>query len=61
MAWRKKSFTRAVYSVVSWCFNAAGMVRGVLRPRVAPRERIESVVLHEPPQALEPARRQRIA
>jgi hypothetical protein len=48
MAWRKRSVGRAVYSVASWCVNAAGLVRGSLRPRVDPRGRIESRVLHEP-------------
>lgn len=61
MAWRKKSFSRAVYAVTSWCFNAAGMVLGLLRPRVAPRARIASVVVHEPPHATAPIARQRIA
>jgi GT2 family glycosyltransferase len=48
MAWRKRSITRAVYSVVSWSFNAAGLVRGFLRRRTPPRDAIASVVLHEP-------------
>jgi GT2 family glycosyltransferase len=61
MAVRKRSVGRAVYSVVSWCFNAAGMVLGVLRPRVPPRQRIASVVMHEPAQSTQPAARQRIA
>lgn len=49
MAWRKRSWSRATYSVVSWCFAAAGLVRGLLRPRRAPRAPIASQVLHEPP------------
>lgn len=53
MAWRKKSLSRATYSVVSWSYNAAGMVLGLLRPRRAPRALIASQVLHEPPQAYE--------
>jgi GT2 family glycosyltransferase len=61
MALRKRSMARATYSVVSWCFNAAGLVRGLLRPRRAPAAQIASVVLHEPPQSLEPRRKQRIA
>ena len=32
MLWRKRSLARAAYSVVSWCFNAAGLVRGLLSP-----------------------------
>lgn len=56
MAWRKRSFARAVYSVVSWCFNAAGMVLGVMRPQRAPQDPIASRILHEPPQAMEPRR-----
>jgi hypothetical protein len=61
MALRKRSFSRAAYSVVSWCFNAAGMVKGLLAPRRPAQARIASVVLHEPPPTLQPARRQRIA
>lgn len=54
MLWRKRSLARATYSVVSWCFNAAGLVRGLLHRRRTPRGRIPSRVLREPPQALEP-------
>ena len=61
MAAKKRSVSRAAYSVVSWCFNAAGMVQGLLRPRKPPRARIASVVLHEQPQVPEAERRQRIA
>lgn len=57
MTWRKRSLARATYSVVSWCFNAAGMVRGLAAPRRPPREPIASVIVHEPPPA-EQARRQ---
>jgi GT2 family glycosyltransferase len=48
MTLKKRSLSRAVYSVVSWSFNAAGLVRGLLRKRRPPRVRIASVVLHEP-------------
>ncbi|MEJ6022327.1 glycosyltransferase family 2 protein [Ramlibacter sp. PS4R-6] len=58
MAVKKRSIARATYSVVSWCFNAAGLVQGLLRRRVPPRSRIASVVLHEPPQVTEAERRQ---
>jgi glycosyltransferase involved in cell wall biosynthesis len=51
---RKRSLARALYSVASWCFNAAGLVRGLLHRRRAPRDPISSRVLREPPQALEP-------
>lgn len=60
MAWRKRSLRRATYSVVSWCFNAAGMARGLLARRRPPREPIPSLVVHEPPQATE-TRRQHYA
>ena len=34
MTWRKRSTTRGLYAMVSSCFNAAGMVRGLLqKPR----------------------------
>jgi hypothetical protein len=61
MAARKRSFGRAAHSVVSWCFNAAGMVQGLVHPRTLPRERIASIVLHEPPHSIETARQQHIA
>lgn len=59
MAWRKRSIGRAVYSVVSWCFNAAGLARGFLRPRVPPASVIAAVVLREPPQSTQSQQRQR--
>jgi GT2 family glycosyltransferase len=51
---RKRSLTRAAYSVVSWCFNAAGLVLGLLRTQRSPRDPIPSEIIHEPPQAMEP-------
>lgn len=54
MAWRKKSFGRAAYSIASWSFAAAGLVRGLLRRQLPSRDRISSRIVHEPPQALEP-------
>jgi GT2 family glycosyltransferase len=48
MLYRKRSFERASYSVVSWCVNSAAMLRGLLAPRVAPREPIPSRVIKEP-------------
>jgi GT2 family glycosyltransferase len=48
MSARKRSVERGVYSVASWCVQAAGLVRGVLAPRKPPRDRVPSLVLHEP-------------
>ncbi len=31
MTWRKRSLERGLYAVIAWCFNAAGMVRGLLK------------------------------
>ncbi|MBK0392263.1 glycosyltransferase family 2 protein [Ramlibacter algicola] len=59
MAWRKRSWTRALYSVVSWNVNSAGLVRGLLAPRIAPSGRIASEVLHEPIEADEVDRKER--
>jgi hypothetical protein len=36
MALRKRSWRRGTYSVVSWCFHAAGLVHGLLRARTSP-------------------------
>lgn len=48
MVWRKRSFNKAIYAVVSWCFNAAGLIFGVLRPQRLATETIASNVLKEP-------------
>lgn len=48
MTWRKRSVTKAVYAVVSWCFNAAGLVRGLLRAQHPARALISSRILKEP-------------
>lgn len=48
MTLRKRSLERGVYSVTSWCVQAAGLVRGLLAPRKPPRALIPSLVLHEP-------------
>lgn len=54
MLWRKRSLNRAIYSVVSWCVHAAGLVRGFLAPRREPRAPIASRVIQEPPSQLYP-------
>jgi hypothetical protein len=48
MALRKRSLRRGTYSVVSWCFHAAGLVRGLLRARTAPAIPLPSRDLREP-------------
>lgn len=48
MIWRKRSFSKALYSVVSWCFNAAGLMRGVLRPQRPANVPIPSLIIREP-------------
>jgi hypothetical protein len=48
MTWRKRSFKKALYAVVSWCFNAAGLVRGLLQRPRPPKAVISSRVLREP-------------
>lgn len=49
MAWRKRSTTKAVFSVVSWCFNAAGLVRGLLTPQRSARAAIDSIEIRSAP------------
>ncbi len=48
MSLRKRSVVRGLHSVISWCFNAAGLVRGYLRRRRPAHEPIASRVLREP-------------
>ena len=43
MAWRKRSVGKAVFSVVSWCFNTAGLVRGLMAPQRSASSPIDSI------------------
>lgn len=45
MTVRKRSVKKAIFSVVSWCFNAAGLLRGILRPRVPAASPVASKLL----------------
>jgi glycosyltransferase involved in cell wall biosynthesis len=47
MAWRKKSLERGLYAVVSWGFNALGLVRGMLRKQRPPTQPVQGHVLQE--------------
>jgi glycosyltransferase involved in cell wall biosynthesis len=47
MTWRKRSVTKAIYAVVSWCFNAAGLVRGLLHPPRSAGDVISSIIIKE--------------
>ena len=47
MTWRKRSASKALYAVVSWCFNAAGLVCGLLRAQRPARAIISSQVIKE--------------
>lgn len=48
MLWRKRSLSKAIYAVVSWCFNAAGLLRGLMQPRQSATAAIASQILKEP-------------
>ncbi|HSW20073.1 MAG TPA: glycosyltransferase [Ramlibacter sp.] len=56
MVARKRSIGRGVYAVVSWSFNAVGLLRGLLRRRRQPRAPIASRILREPEQEPTPPR-----
>jgi hypothetical protein len=51
---RKRSLTRAAYALLSWHVQAAGLVRGLLRPRRCPQQPIASRILREPDEAPRP-------
>jgi hypothetical protein len=48
MAWRKRSVTKALYSLASWSLNAAALVRGLAQSRRSATEPIASRVIKEP-------------
>jgi glycosyltransferase involved in cell wall biosynthesis len=45
-AWRKGSLAMGLYSVALLNFHAAGLIAGLLRPRVDPMRPIDSVIRH---------------
>lgn len=47
MSWRKKSLERGLYAVVSWGFNALGLVRGLLRPQRPALQPVQGHLLQE--------------
>lgn len=47
MVYRKRSVAKGIYSIVSWCFNAAGLVRGLLHAQFPVREVISSNILQD--------------
>jgi glycosyltransferase involved in cell wall biosynthesis len=42
MTWKKKSINKAVFSIVSWNLNTAGLLRGLFNKQVVPTESIRS-------------------
>ena len=47
MSWRKRSFTRGLYAVLAWCFNTAGMLRGLLKKPQYDQAHVDSQLLQE--------------
>ena len=47
MVWRKRSLSRGLYGVLAWSFNAAGMLRGLLRRPQYAQARVDSRMLQE--------------
>jgi hypothetical protein len=45
MTARKRSVSIGLYSVMAWCIDAAGLVRGFFRPQQAPQNRVDSRVI----------------
>ena len=48
MSWRKRSLTKAGFSVLSWCVNTAGLLRGLLQPQKHAHSAIASMTVREP-------------
>jgi glycosyltransferase involved in cell wall biosynthesis len=48
MTWRKRSLYKALYAIVSWCVNTAGLVRGFLRAQRPAAATIDSRIIKEP-------------
>ena len=50
--WRKRSLRMGIYSIALINLHGVGFVAGLLRRRIDPTTPIESVVLHEPEEAV---------
>lgn len=55
MAWRKNSLSRALYSLVSWTLNAAGLLCGMLASQRPVNESIASRIIREPEAMAQPS------
>lgn len=42
---KKRSFVQAIYSVVSWNFYAAGLIKGFFRKQLSPFEKVDAKVI----------------
>jgi glycosyltransferase involved in cell wall biosynthesis len=51
MTVRKRSVSKAMFSVVSWCFNTAGLLRGLATARHLPTEPVQSITVKQLSQA----------
>jgi hypothetical protein len=47
MTWRKRSLERGFYAVTAWCFNTAGMVRGLMQKPRFSQSFVESRLLQD--------------
>lgn len=45
MAARKKSLSKALYSLVSWCVNACGLIKGACQRQISPLAPIDALVI----------------
>lgn len=47
MAWRKRSVSKGVFSVVSWCFSTAGLLRGLAGSRKSATAVVDAQVVKQ--------------
>jgi glycosyltransferase involved in cell wall biosynthesis len=47
MTMRKRSLSKAMFSVVSWCFNTAGLLRGLVALRKLPTEPVHTATVKQ--------------
>jgi hypothetical protein len=47
MVWRKRSFQSGLYAVISWCFNTAGLMRGLFHIQTPVLRTIDSRMLQD--------------
>ena len=46
MSIKKRSLSKGIFSVVSWCFNAGGLICGIFSTQISPEKKISAITIN---------------